>query len=89
MQKFDFDKLEKNSCGNHNFLWLFAVVAVFLTDVTILAGSHLCMRIQKIAFTDRIITVKNSDFNWIFFYGDPQLDVGSAKRVINCEFQLV
>ena len=33
MQKFDFDKLEKNSCGNHNFLWLFAVVAVFLTDV--------------------------------------------------------
>ena len=63
MQKFDFDKLEKNSCGNHNFLWLFAVVAVFLTDVTILAGSHLCMRIQKMAFTDRIITVKNSDFN--------------------------
>ena len=54
MQKFDFDKLEKNSCGNHNFLWLFAVVAVFLTDVTILAGSHLCMRIQKMAFTDQI-----------------------------------
>ena len=40
MQKFDFDKLEKNSCGNHNFLWLFAVVAVFLTDVTTLASSH-------------------------------------------------
>ena len=54
MQKFDFDKLEKNSRGNHNFLWLFAVVAVFLTDVTILAGSHLCMRIQKMAFTDQI-----------------------------------
>ena len=39
MQKFDFDKLEKNSCGNHNFLWLFAVVAVFLTDVIICSRS--------------------------------------------------
>ena len=50
MQKFDFDKLEKNSCGNHNFLWLFAVVAVFLTDVTTLAASHF----KKMAFTDQI-----------------------------------
>ena len=62
MQKFDFDKLEKNSCGNHNFLWLFAVVAVFLTDVTTLAGSHLCMRIQKMALPIKfLIHVKKSN----------------------------
>ena len=60
MQKFDFDKLEKNSCGNHNFLWLFAVVAVFLTDVTILAGSHLCM-LFKMTFTDLILKKKYND----------------------------
>ena len=39
-------------------------------------------------FSKGLSVDEDYDYLWAV-HGDPQLDVGSAKRVINCGFQLV